>query len=143
MVWAAVWRGAMLEKLCDVEEETADRRPALTRVREATVAVNGLDPDCNPVRCWSLSDLEAERSPRLTADMVYIRFSITNWSQNLRARRVGKKYLKYSSTSFRTLSDPNRASASSGASHARRRSRLTFRVSLGYDSGLTSVLHVT
>jgi hypothetical protein len=66
--------------LCDEAEE--ERRPALRRVRDAAPAM-GLEADGKPVRCWRRSDLVAERSPRLTADMVlFLNYmqSITNWS---------------------------------------------------------------
>jgi hypothetical protein len=58
----------MVEKLCDVEEETADRRAALRRLWD-NATVSGLAVACKPVRCWRRSDLEAERKPRLTVDM--------------------------------------------------------------------------
>jgi hypothetical protein len=53
----------MVEKLLCVE--AAERKS----VRDAAAAM-GLDADCKPVRCWRRSDLVAERSPRLTTDMI-------------------------------------------------------------------------
>ena len=66
------FRDDMVEKVFDVVEGTAERRAALRRVvEEATVS--GLAAVCKPVRCWRRSDLEAERIPRLTADIVDLR----------------------------------------------------------------------
>lgn len=56
-----------MEKLLLAEGE--ERRPVVRRVRVAAPAM-GLEADCK--LDWRRNDLEAERSPRLTADMISV-----------------------------------------------------------------------